>query len=92
MEKVAFLPFSIATGLVAGVISRKAFAALWSVIDDQEPPKAEHHDVAPAKLALAVALEGAVFALTRAMVDHGSRQVFFRMTGSWPGEEEPASR
>jgi uncharacterized protein DUF4235 len=90
--KLAFLPFSIGTGLVAGVVSRKVFATLWGLIDDEEPPKAEHHEVALAKLAAAVTLEGAVFALTRGLVDHGARQAFYRLTGSWPGDEEPERR
>jgi hypothetical protein len=36
-----FMPFSIATGLLAGLISKKAFAAIWSKIDDREPKSGE---------------------------------------------------
>jgi hypothetical protein len=89
MGKLAFLPFSVGAGLVAGAISRKAFALMWGVVDDEEPPKPEHRDVPLVKLVVAVTLEGAVFALTRALVDHGARTAFFQMTGSWPGDEEP---
>ncbi len=89
MGKVAFLPFSIGSGLIAGFIARKVFAAAWGVVDDQDPPKPEHRNVGLGKLAAAVALEGLVFSLTRAMVDHGSRRAFERFTGSWPGEEAP---
>jgi hypothetical protein len=89
MGKLAFLPVSIGTGLIAGALSRKAFELLWGVIDDEEPPKAEHREVPLVKLVAAVTMEGAVFALTRALVDHGARQAFFRMTGSWPGDEHP---
>jgi hypothetical protein len=91
MGKFAFLPFSIGSGLIAGFIAKKVFAAVWGVIDDQDPPKPEHRDVELAKLAAAVALEGLVFSLTRAMVDHGSRRAFERFTGSWPGDEAPES-
>jgi hypothetical protein len=89
MGKVAFLPFSIGSGLVAGFIAKRVFAAAWGVVDDQDPPQPEHRDVSLGKLAAAVALEGLVFSLTRAMVDHGSRRAFQRFTGSWPGEEAP---
>ena len=89
MGKVAFLPFSIGSGLIAGFIARKVFAAAWGVVDDQDPPKPEHRNVSLGKLAAAVALEGLVFSLTRAMVDHGSRRAFERFTGSWPGEGAP---
>jgi hypothetical protein len=40
------------------------------------------------KLGPALLVEGA-FRLVKGMVDHGTRQGFFRLTGSWPGEERP---
>jgi hypothetical protein len=39
----------------------------------------------------ALAIEGALFALIRGMVDHGSRHAYLRLTGEWPGDEEPDS-
>lgn len=89
MKKVAFTPFSVGAGLIAGAIARKAFAAIWGAIDDEEPPKPEHRDVHLGKLVLAVAIEGTIFAIVRGLVDHGARQGFLRLTGAWPGDEEP---
>ena len=89
MGKVMFLPVSIASGLLAGFIGKKTFELLWGVIDDEEAPKAEHRDISLAKLGAALAIEGALFALIRGLVDHGSRHAFARATGSWPGEERP---
>ena len=43
-------------------------------------------------LAVALALEGAIFRLIRGLVDRGSRQGFLRLTGAWPGEERPDPR
>jgi hypothetical protein len=42
------------------------------VIDDQEAPKAQHRDVNYVKLATALLIEGALFALIRGVVDHGA--------------------
>jgi Protein of unknown function (DUF4235) len=92
MGKLAFLPFSIGSGLIAGFIAKRVFAAAWGMVDDEEPPKPEHRDVSVAKLAGAVALEGLVFSVTRAMVDHGARRTFERFTGSWPGDEAPEAK
>lgn len=89
MGKLFFLPVSIGSGLVAGALSKKLFDVIWGVIDDQEPPEAEHREVDYIKLLAALAIEGALFALVRGFVDHGSRQAYARLTGSWPGEEEP---
>lgn len=91
MSKLVFLPFSIGGGLLAGLIGKKLFGLIWGVIDDQEPPQSEHRDVRIGKLALALAIEGAVASVMKGFVDHGSRHAFTRLTGSWPGEEAPDS-
>ncbi|MGA9856249.1 MAG: DUF4235 domain-containing protein [Solirubrobacteraceae bacterium] len=92
MGKLAFTPFSVGSGLVAGFAGRRLFSLLWGLVDDEEPPRPEHREVPWGKLAIAVTLEAAVFALTRAAVDHGARQAFYRATGSWPGDESPDAR
>jgi hypothetical protein len=89
VSKLLFLPVSIGGGLVAGLIGKKIFGVIWGLIDDQEPPKAEHREVDRLKLVLALAIDGAVFALVKGLVDHGSRHAFTRVTGFWPGEEKP---
>lgn len=89
MSKMMFLPASIGGGLLAGMIGKKLFAVIWGVIDDQEAPKPEHRNISPSKLAVALLIEGALFALIRGFVDHGSRHVFARVTGAWPGDENP---
>jgi hypothetical protein len=87
--KLLFIPFSIAGGLIAGFLGKQVFQALWGVIDDEEPPEAEHREVSFAKVLVAAALEGAVFRASRAAMDHQSRRAFAGITGSWPGEEAP---
>ncbi|HEY3725546.1 MAG TPA: DUF4235 domain-containing protein [Solirubrobacteraceae bacterium] len=87
--KLMFKPFSIGSGLVAGILARRIFGVIWGLIDDEEPPRAEHERVPLWKLAVALTLEGALFALIRGLVDHGARHAYTRMTGTWPGEEEP---
>jgi hypothetical protein len=89
MGKILFIPFSIAGGLVAGLVAKKAFDVAWGLVDDEEPPEPEHRDVSVPKLAAALALEGALFRVARGLADRGSRLSFYRLTGSWPGEEEP---
>ena len=87
--KLLFLPFSITAGLIAGFLSKKLFDGVWSLVDDEEAPEAEHKEISLAKLAIALGLEGAIFRLVRGLVDHGARRAFYGATGSWPGEEAP---
>ena len=87
--KFAFMPVSIAGGLIAGFITKKIFEQVWGLVDEEEPPDAKHRYVDYGKLVAALLVEGAIFRLTRGFVDHASRRGFARLTGSWPGEEAP---
>jgi len=89
MKKIAFIPFSILGGFIAGFVGSKIFEQIWGLIDDEEPPEPKHREIRYAKLVAALALEGAIFRVLRGLVDNQSRRVFARATGEWPGEEEP---
>lgn len=82
-----FKPLGIVSGLLAGIIARKTFEKSWAAFDEQGPPDSEHRGVSIPKLVVALALEGAIFALVRGLVDHAARRAFARYTGAWPGEE-----
>lgn len=85
-----FAPISIVVGLIAGTIGKKAFEQLWGVVSGDEPPGAEHRDVGSyAKLMSALIVEGALFRLSKGLVDHGLRQMVYKGTGTWPGKERP---
>jgi hypothetical protein len=89
MSKLFFTPFSIAAGLLAGFLGKKLFEQIWGLIDKDEPPEPKHRDISEAKMFAALAVEGAIFRATKGAVDHYARRSFARVTGSWPGEEEP---
>ena len=87
--KFLFLPFSIIGGLLAGQMSKKLFDFIWARIDDEDAPRPKHRKIEVQKLALALVIEGALFRLVKGVVDHASRRGFWKVTGSWPGQEEP---
>jgi hypothetical protein len=89
MSKFLFIPFSVAGGLLAGVIGKKTFEAIWAVFDDEEAPDPKYRRISLKKLVPALVLEGAIFRAIRGLFDHGARHAFRRVTGSWPGEEHP---
>jgi hypothetical protein len=86
--RLLFAPLSITAGILAGLLGKRLFELIWSRIDDEEPPGAEHHEVSWPKVLLASSVEGAIFRGTRAATDRGARVAFYRATGRWPGEEE----
>jgi Protein of unknown function (DUF4235) len=89
MSKLLFVPFSVIGGILAGIVGKKTFTALWGVVDDREAPEPEHRDIALKKLIPALLLEGAIFRAVRGLFDHGARRAFSKLTGSWPGDERP---
>jgi hypothetical protein len=86
---LVFKPVGILSGVAAGLVGKKIFELLWSLIDDQEPPQPKHRNIHLGKLAAALALEGAIFRVVRGFAEHGARQGFSQLTGEWPGEEAP---
>lgn len=89
MSKILFLPFSIVGGFLAGKVATMMFERIWRVIDDQESPEPDQRAVRWPKLIAALALEGAIFRAVRGGFDRGARELFKRLTGTWPGEEAP---
>src|SRR3954451_16757480 len=88
--KLVFTPFSIALGLVAGIIGRKIFEQIWGLIDEDEPPHPQHRETGGlVKLLAALVLEGAIFRLERSLADHGSRHGVARLSGSSPSCQRP---
>ena len=85
--KLVFAPIGIVAGLLAGLVAKKGFERLWAVLDDAEPPGADQQQATYPKLIAALAVEGAIFGLTKGVVDHATRSGFARMTGTWPGEQ-----
>lgn len=89
--KLIFAPIGIVAGLLAGLVAKKGFERLWSIFDEADPPESDQLEATYPKLIAALAVEGAVFRLTKGVVDHGVRTGFARMTGTWPGEQRAGS-
>jgi hypothetical protein len=89
MGRLLFAPVSIVAGLLAGLLGKKLFDFAWGLVDDEEPPEPEHREISWARLALALAIQGAIFRAVRGLVDRATRIGFERATGEWPGDEEP---
>jgi Protein of unknown function (DUF4235) len=89
MGKLLFMPFSVIGGILAGAVAKKAFEALWGAVDEEQAPDPKHRRISLKKLIPALVLEGAIFRAVRGLFDHGARHAFRKVTGSWPGDEQP---
>ncbi len=87
--KLFYKLFSIPLGLVAGQVAKKIFEQIWGLIDDREPPRANHEDAEFPKILAAAAVQGTTFYLTRALVQRATAKGFAHLTGVWPGDKRP---
>lgn len=87
--KLIFAPIGIVSGLLAGWVAQRVFERIWAFFDEEEAPEPGQEDASLPKLATALVVEGAVFRLTKGLVDRATRGGFARMTGRWPGEKAP---
>lgn len=89
--KLIFAPLGIVAGLLAGLIAKKGFERLWAIFDEAKPPEPDQREAPYRKLIPALAIEGAIFRLSKGVVDHGVRTGFARVTGTWPGKRALSS-
>jgi hypothetical protein len=83
--RLMFAPVDLASRRLASRLSAQLFASVWRAVDESEaPPRAEERQPSVARLAAALAIEGACTAVVRGLVEQGSRRQFARLTGRWP--------
>lgn len=87
--KLIYKPFGLVLGIIAGLLSRKIFDAIWGLFDEEEPPKATTAQTTWTKLIAATVLQAVAFKVVRAAVDRAGAKGFERLTGVWPGDQEP---
>ena len=87
--KLVLMPISIVAGLVAGKVSGRILERLWAVFSPDSPPNSKDRDIDLAKLAIAAAIQGAIFRVLKTASDQYTRRAFYRTTGKWPGEKKP---
>jgi uncharacterized protein DUF4235 len=85
--KIIYKPFGIVIGILAGILSKKLFEAVWGIFDEEEPPKPTTLETSWPKVLGAAVVEGVTFKVTRAAVDRAGAKGFAHLTGVWPGEK-----
>ncbi len=90
--KIIYTPFALIFGLIAAKVGRSIFRAIWSKIDEAEPPHGTTRQAPVAKVVGAAALEAGTLAGSKAVADRASARSFHYLTGFWPGEERAKRR
>jgi hypothetical protein len=86
---IIYKPIGIIAGILAGLMSKRIFTAVWAKIDEEDPPKANTEWATWSKLLTAAAIQGVIFKVVRTIVDRQTAKGFAGLTGFWPGERAP---
>jgi hypothetical protein len=85
--KIAYRPIGLIGGILAGTLSGIIFKQVWKQIaDEDDAPSALQSEYPMREVVLAAALQGAIFAATKAAIDRAGAHGFTKLTGSWPGD------
>jgi Protein of unknown function (DUF4235) len=83
--KLAYRPFGMLISVLGGLAAGAIFRRLWRILRNEETaPTATDPDRGWGEIALAAALEGALFGVVRAVIDRAGATGFARATGTWP--------
>jgi uncharacterized membrane protein required for colicin V production len=85
--QLAYRPVGLLTGLAAGSIAGAIFKQIWKRVSDHEDaPDALQSEYSLGSVLLAACIQGAIFAVVKALIDRGGAKGFERLTGFWPGD------
>jgi len=85
--KLAYRPIGLVAGILAGTVSGIVFKQVWKQIaDEDDAPGALQSEYSMREVVLAAALQGAIFAATKAAIDRAGARGFKQLTGAWPGD------
>ena len=85
--KALYTPFGIAFGVIGGLIGGQIFKQVWKLVaDEEDAPSAKESEYGWKEILPAAALQGAIFALVKAVIHRKGAQRFEKLTGVWPGD------
>ncbi len=84
--KVLYQPIGLLFSVLGGVVAGALFKRVWRTIaGEDDAPDAKDRERSWGEILTAAALQGAVFATVKAVVDRAGATGFERATGTWPG-------
>jgi hypothetical protein len=90
--RLLYKPLAIIAGIVARLLGRQTFRAVWSRIDEEEPPQPLTGEGSTMKVVGARALQAGVMAGAAALVERMAARAFHHIIGIWPKKRpEPES-
>ncbi len=84
--KALYQPIGLLFSVLGGLVASALFKQVWrAVAGEDDAPDAKDRERSWGEVLAAAALQGAVFATVKALVDRAGATGFERATGTWPG-------
>jgi hypothetical protein len=85
--KLVYRPIGLVGGILAGTLSGIVFKQVWKLIaKEEDAPGALQSEYSMTEVVLAAAVQGAIFAATKAAIERAGARGFTKVTGTWPGD------
>jgi hypothetical protein len=87
--RILYRPVGITGSIIGGIVAGQVFKQVWKRLSagpDADAPKALESEYRMREVVLAAAIQGAIFATVKAVIDRGGARAFQRWTGEWPGD------
>jgi hypothetical protein len=82
--RLLYKPLALIAGLIARMLGRSTFRAVWARVDDQPPPEPLTGQGSLAKVVGARALQAGVMAGSAALIERLAARFFHHLIGIWP--------
>lgn len=86
--KILYRPVGIASSIAGGLVANAIFTRLWRRAapgENTDPPSALDPSHRVGEILIASALQGAIFAATKTIIDRAGARAFKKWSGEWPG-------
>lgn len=87
--KILYRPWGLIGSLVGGLVAGQIFQQVWKRLapgDQDDPPRPLESEYPLRQILVAALVQGAIFAVVRAVIERGGARLFQRWTGEWPGD------
>ena len=86
MGKLFYRAIGSGVSVLGGFVATAIFHRIWRMAADEEAPSATDPRRSWPEILIAAAIDGAIFAVVKAVLDRGIASAARELTGSWPGD------
>ncbi len=87
--KILYRPVGIVTSILGGLVAGQVFKQVYKRVgpgDRKDAPTPLQSEYPLKEIVVASLIQGAIYAVVKALIDRGGARVFEKWTGEWPGD------